>query len=207
MKKILLTALLFLSLMVCMTSTASAGHLEDLSDGAKAYKQGNFDEAIRFYTSAISSGKLPQKDLSAAYTLRGMAWFKKSAYDSRDKALHTLDKAIADLTKAIELNPQLDIAYYYLGQVCKTKGDYDRAIADYTKAIEIDPRFTEAYNERGFVWRKKGDYDRAIADYTRAIEIDPNNIVAYNERGDAWQAKGDYDKAKADYAKRDELME
>jgi len=205
MKKILLTALLFLSLMVCMTSAASAGHLEDLSDGAKAYKKGDFDEATRFYTSAISSGKLSQKDLSAAYALRGMAWFKKSAYDSRDKALHTLDKAIADLTKAIELDPQLDIAYYYLGLACKTKGDDDKAIANYTKAIEIDPRYDEAYCERGMSWYRKSDYDKAIADFTKAIEINPKNGNAYAGRSWVWGKKGDYDKANADWAKAKEL--
>lgn len=40
------------------------------------------------------------------------------------------DKAIADCSKAIELDPKLAEAYVYRGVVFCEKGDHDKAIAD-----------------------------------------------------------------------------
>ena len=46
--------------------------------------------------------------------------------------------AIADYTRAIEINPQNVDAYYNRGLAEDDSGDYEGAIADYTKAIEIN---------------------------------------------------------------------
>ena len=57
---------------------------------------------------------------------------------------HDYDRAIADYTKAIEIDPKFADAYYNRGLAYCYKQDYDRAITDYTKAIEIDPKFAIA---------------------------------------------------------------
>ena len=46
------------------------------------------------------------------------------------------DLAIADYTRAIEIDPKHAVAYYSRGACHHEKRDYDRAIADYTKAID-----------------------------------------------------------------------
>ena len=104
------------------------------------------------------------------YNNRGMA----------RKAKGDLDGAIADYTKAIEIDPRDAHAYYNRGIARDDKGDHDGAIVDYTKAIEIDPRYAPAYNNRGIARRARGDLDGAIADYTKAIEIDPRDPLSYN---------------------------
>ena len=50
------------------------------------------------------------------------------------------DRAIADFTKAIEINLQDADAYNNRGTAYVGKGEIDRAIADYSRAIEINPR-------------------------------------------------------------------
>jgi tetratricopeptide (TPR) repeat protein len=112
-----------------------------------------------------------------------------------------LDSAIADFTKAIEINPKDVVAYGNRGLAWHKKGDYDKAIADFTKVTEIDPKYAPTYYNRGLTWEKKGDYDKAIADYSKAIEIDPKLGWAYNNRGNAWSNKGDLNKAIADFTK------
>jgi tetratricopeptide (TPR) repeat protein len=170
MRKILLAALLLLSLMVCATSSAWAGGLNDAKAGIAATGRGHYDKAIRLFTSAIASGELSREDLSIVYYNRGFAWMKKGDDD----------QAIADFTEAIAINPRFDEAYYNRGRAWHDKGDYGKAIGDYTRAIEIDPRDAFVYFNRGSAWMKKGDYDKAIADYTQAIEIDPKFVDAYN---------------------------
>ena len=116
-----------------------------------------------------------------------------------------LDGAIADYTKAIEIDPRYRDAYNNRGTSRATKGDLDGAIADYTKGLEIDPHSAMAYYGRGVVRQAKGDLDGAIADYNRAVEIDPLNAPAYYNRGNGRQAKGDLDGAIADLTKAIEI--
>ena len=52
--------------------------------------------------------------------------------------------AIADFTKAIELNPNDSAAYYKRGGTKYDLEDYYGAISDYTKAIELNPNFADA---------------------------------------------------------------
>jgi tetratricopeptide (TPR) repeat protein len=195
MKRILLMIILFLSLLVCLTSLGWAGGLDDINAGFEAAVAGDYDKAIGLYTKAIESGELSQADLKRAYDHRAFAWEEKGDYA----------KAIADYTKVIEIDPKDVAAYNVRGFAWLERGDCDRAIADFTKAIEIDPQYSYAYNNRGIAWKCKGDYDRAIADYIKAIEIDPKDTSPYNNRGDAWAYKGDYDKAIADYDKAIEI--
>ena len=59
--------------------------------------------------------------------------------------------AIADFTKAIEINPEFTQAYLNRGVAYAFLQDYQAAIADYTKAIEINPKLAPAYDNRGVV--------------------------------------------------------
>jgi tetratricopeptide (TPR) repeat protein len=110
--------------------------------------------------------------IGEAYKNRGYAYDAKGDFD----------RAIADFTKAIEINPKDADAYKNRGYAYDAKGDFDRAIADFTKAIEINPKDADAYNNRGSVYETKGDFDRAIADFMKAIEIDPKDADAYINR-------------------------
>ena len=82
------------------------------------------------------------------------------------------DLAIADFTKAIEINPQYDDAYYERGNVYFDRAtnfdfisyqssdrdllDYDLALADYNKAIAINPRHAHAHYFKGMTYDIKG---------------------------------------------------
>ena len=90
------------------------------------------------------------------------------------------DKAISDFTRALEINPKDEAAYYNRGIAYVGKGQYYQAIADYSKAIEINPKLDKAYYHRGNAYVEKAEYDRAIRDYDKAIEINPRDAEAYN---------------------------
>jgi tetratricopeptide (TPR) repeat protein len=126
---------------------------------------------------------------AADYNDRGSSWNDKG---------HN-DKAIADYTQAIRLNPTLQSAYYNRGISWNEEGDNDKAIADYSEAIRLDPFYADAYANRGKAWVDKGDIDKAIADYNEAISLDPRNALFYSNRGVCWRDKGDDDKAMSDF--------
>ena len=72
--------------------------------------------------------------------------------------------AIADYTKAIEINPNYAIAYTNRGLSKAEAKDYNASIADFTKAIELDPNDAEAYYNRGLSKAKLKDYYGAIGE-------------------------------------------
>jgi tetratricopeptide (TPR) repeat protein len=170
------------------------------------YLKSEYDRAIEDFTKAIETG-LPARSAATrirpgeiqdtvlptaaiAYSNRGDAYSRKG-----DDA-----HAIADYSKAIEIDPNFEEAYLNRGSVYASKGEYDRAIVDYSKAIDINPKF-EAHANRGSAYLAKRDYDRAITDLTRAIDINPKYQNAYLRRAEAYAYKREYDHAVSDYSK------
>jgi serine/threonine protein kinase len=109
--------------------------------------------------------------------------------------------AIADFTKAIELDPKHAVAYNNRGNARADLSDNQGAIADYTKAIELNPTYAIAYTNRGFLRHSQGDRQGAIADFTKAIEIDPKYAPGYITRGSFYYESGDPKAANLDWRK------
>jgi len=141
-------------------------------------------QALNDYSKAI---EIDPKD-ATAHAHRGRAYF----WEVIDP-----DKAVADLTAAIELGPR-PWFYRWRGDAYSQKDDLAAAITDYSKAIESDPGDSEAYTSRAWKYECQGEDDRAIADYTSAIEIRPQDDHAYDGRAAIYRKRGDYDKAIAD---------
>jgi tetratricopeptide (TPR) repeat protein len=72
------------------------------------------------------------------------------------------DKAIAQFTGAIRLDPALASAHYYRGATYLRTGEHDKAIADFTQAIRLDPKYALAYCGRGEAYWCKGESDASI---------------------------------------------
>ena len=116
-----------------------------------------------------------------------------------------MNGAIADFSRAIELDPKSTSAYYHRGIARLEKAEFDAAIGDLNRAIELSPNTSDYYNDRGLAKLRKGDNDGAIADFTRAIELDPKNALGYRNRALAKNIKKDADGALADYNRAIEL--
>jgi tetratricopeptide (TPR) repeat protein len=111
--------------------------------------------ALAIFISARATPKVENN--AEAYFNRGVDLQKKGDYD----------RAIANYSKAIEINPRLAEVYTNRGFAYLLKGQYDKAIADSNKAIELNPRLATAYSTRGNAYQGKGQYDQAIADYDK----------------------------------------
>jgi tetratricopeptide (TPR) repeat protein len=109
------------------------------------------------------------------------------------------DRAIADFSEAIRLEPRATAAYDQRGRVRHLKGDVAGAISDYDSAVRIDPSDAFGYLLRAQAWQAKGDLDHAIADYDAISRMHPGNPMVYYNRGHAWHAKGALEHALADF--------
>src|SRR5205085_2446549 len=81
--------------------------------------------------------------------------------------------AIQDLTKAIQLDPNVARIYGNRGAAHYFQGNNAQAIQDLTKAIQLDPNVAIFYNNRGFAHDRQGNHLQAIQDYTEAIRKNP----------------------------------
>jgi tetratricopeptide (TPR) repeat protein len=112
-----------------------------------------------------------------------------------------LPAAIAEGTKAIDLNPALTDGYYNRGLAYESAKQPAKALADYSKAIEHDPTLAEAYNNRGKLYGTLGQYELALSDLSKAIELRPGDAEAYVNRGTVNSLLGRKPQAVADYTK------
>jgi tetratricopeptide (TPR) repeat protein len=114
------------------------------------------------------------------------------------------DEAITEFSKAIELDPNYELAYYDRGTVYHKIGQYELAIDDFSMALEVDPDSfldTYIYCNRGTVYYEIGRYELALDDYNEAIGLDSDWYGAWNGKGTVLEALGSYEEAMKCYNK------
>lgn len=159
--------------------------------GLDAHQIGDYEEAIKFYSLAISSGDLPDKSLAYVHNNRGASY----------RNLNRYNEAIEDYDAAIRLNPEYATAFYNRGIAYDRKGFHGLAIDDFDTAVRLNPDLSDAYNQRGIAYVRDGRYDIAIENFSEAIRLDPELDSAYFNRGLAYQSKGDAGRAAEDIKK------
>jgi len=101
----------------------------------------------------------------------------------RKKKNGKVDQAIAELKRAIELNPNFAMGHYNLGNAYASKDLVDQAIGEYKLAIELDPSV------------RAGQYEEEIKCYDKAIKINPKNAEAWHLKGHVLGQIGKYEDA------------
>jgi tetratricopeptide (TPR) repeat protein len=119
------------------------------------------DVAIAACNRAINSGKFTGKSLAIVYINRGAEW----------KAKKENDKALADYTIAINLDPSIPAIYNNRANIFRERGELDRAIADYSTAIRLDPLYTAAFTNRGLAYEQKNMLDKAREDFQASLSV------------------------------------
>ena len=86
------------------------------------------------------------------------------------------DRAIADFTSLIKMNPYSCEAYYNRGEAYAEKGEYDKAIADFTRDIDLGDIY--CHFARGLAYAKMGRKSEAIVDFDVIVKLseDPELI-------------------------------
>lgn len=112
-----------------------------------------------------------------------------ASYTDRGKAkgyANDLDGAKKDflfiLTKD-STGGQAEAAFYYLGKIAYSEGQFEQSIKYYDKLLALVPKDSEAYFNRAAAKGMIMDIAGSIKDYDKAIEINPNYMEAYANRG------------------------
>ena len=152
------------------------------------YFQWQFDKAIQDYTRVI---ELKPKGVNA-YLMRGLAYLKKEhgeGYKAEIKNLafhlskkkvrefsESLERAIDNFSRAIELDPQLANAYSYRAEAYRIKGMVEDAFRDSETVIQLrksQQSTARAYATRAKIYRKMGQDKLSEANLRKSVELDP----------------------------------
>ena len=92
--------------------------------------------------------------------------------------------AIADYTRAIELDPQMAEAYNNRAYTNMALQNYAAALPDLDQAIALRPNYVNALMSRGDIYNYYYDinYDKAIADYDRVLALDHEHTSVCGHR-------------------------
>jgi tetratricopeptide (TPR) repeat protein len=142
--------ILGLGLFVALAGTAKAATDSDAND----CERGSPTVAIVACTKIFEDPAEGELNRTAALAARGLAYFRQREYD----------RAIADYSEAIRINPDYSRAYMRRGSAYLAKREFAAAIADLDAAIRINPGNAEAFMIRGAAFEASGNLDRAIVD-------------------------------------------
>jgi tetratricopeptide (TPR) repeat protein len=82
-----------------------------------------------------------------------------------------LDLAVADLSKAIEIDPRFAEAYFRRGSAYNDQRKFELAIIDLTKATELRPKDYQAYALRSTIYCNRDETALAAADEKKVLEL------------------------------------
>ncbi|MCE5267190.1 MAG: tetratricopeptide repeat protein [Planctomycetaceae bacterium] len=147
------------------------------------------DKAIETATHLLKHAKTLNEKVTLL-RCRGVAYYEKEEFD----------RATADFSEAIRLEPKESEAYQSRASVFVRKGDLDKAIDDYSEAIRLSRSDVTSRFQRGSVYMQKGQPEKAIVDFSEAIELKPNDPSMHAARGYALAVNGELDRAIADFS-------
>ncbi len=136
-KRVIIFLSIWLLLLVQSPAVRAGEILNYIEEAFEAHINDDFETAVKFYTKAIETDKLPRENLAVTHNLRGEAWADSG----------NCPKAILDFSKAILLKPDYAHAFFFRSFCYQKMGEYRQAWWDIEKAVFFNPKkvlYTEA---------------------------------------------------------------
>ena len=129
-----------------------------LSLGDLYLAKGDLDKAIQIYCDGITMNS----EYYLAYAKAGLALWEKDY----------IEEALVSLHKAVELNPDFEVAHNNLGVVyLDGMGDANESITHFMRAIEINHNYTLAYFNTGRAYQLLEENASSAEYYQMALDL------------------------------------
>lgn len=199
---------------------------------AKAFDQGDMEECLKHFFVAIHQRYDIEKPAPMRLIRRKLNVFQKlrtehdaMANELREKQqqlaalakeyctlgnecvtnAHNRKAAIANYTKAIQLDDRCVDAYIRRGITYQEMREYQEALTDLNCAIRIAPSSFKAYYNKGKVHMDMNLFEEAVNDLTIATSLNDSHPKAHHLLGDAFSRIGEEEKAAIYWQLADEL--
>ncbi len=171
--------------------------------GREHLEKGDFEKAQAEFERAI---QLDPKVAEVHFEL-GKLLVQQSNQKVWAKArdLDILGKGIAELTRAVELEPGSDPYLFHLGRAYYLKDDLENAKLYLGKAVASNPKSGGAWKALGQAQVDGGQTELGRDSFRHALEANPEDANAHYKLAQALEVLGDLAGARADYEKSIEL--
>ena len=141
----------------------------------------NYAEAIGYYTTALQKLGPEVQSHWSVYYARGVCY----------ERIKDWDKAEADLKKALELDPDQELALNYLGYSWVDQNtNVEKAMQLIRRAVQKRPSDGYFVDSLGWAYYRQNDFAQAVKHLERAVELKPDDPVINDHLGDAYWKVG-----------------
>jgi tetratricopeptide (TPR) repeat protein/TolB-like protein len=164
--------------------------------GIEASRQPTSMDTIASAVGWFDAALYADPEFAAAHAGKCTVYVK--AFSEADDANY-INLAESACTKALTLNPNLDMVHAALGDLRISIGDYRNAEKDYQEALALNPSNIAALTGLGRAYHRLGRLDEAEGSLRRAVDIHPGNVAAYTRLGGFLFQTGRYEEAATQY--------
>lgn len=111
--------------------------------------------------------------------------------------LHSTDKAVDSIRRAILLDPQNVNLYVNFAALSSTHQSFQVGIDVVNDGINLQPKAAPLYFARGVLYVQTADYEKAQADFDKAYDLDPSQSLSIAAQGLAAVQQNDLPRALA----------
>lgn len=118
-------------------------------------------------------------------------------FNLHDEGAYDLERAEAFMIAALQIDPDINWAWYHLGHISFIKGDFASAIYRLNKQLEIHGPNAAAgtYYLRALTYAFDGQYEKAAEDFTYYLEEVRRDTWGLNDLAWVYTMMGDYEAA------------
>ena len=162
-------------------------HISALSKLAVVYRQMKepqqalpyLQKALELYDKSIRN-TTSEKSLASLYASVAELYFVGG----------DLEKALASLVKAEQLDPQKPMVHYNIALVFEAAGDKNRAMQEYQKETELNPSSFQAFYNLGALYIEEGNPGEAARCFEQVTRLSPRDPRGYVALATAYQKLG-----------------
>lgn len=151
------------------------------------------------FSSSIGEEEKASKDYELASKLGVYNEWIQNMMSIKLEKKGSLDEAILQAEKAVEINPYAAEPVANLGVLYEKKGLKAKAIDCYKKAISLKPTYARGYFNLGNLYMEDKLYNEAIFYFKKVMELDPFFTDVYINLGNMYEEQGETEKAIENY--------
>ena len=169
-----------------------ANVLGEVFRGYPGMPRPNAPEALEHYARAIQLAPASYE----AYHQRGLLYW----YLERN------DRALADVSRALEMKPDYYWAFGSQSGVLQAIGEYDKRWPIWPCSPSFSRIIRSVHSDIGGIHLHRGNWQAAVDAFTKSLEISPSSFHAFQKRAMAYVNLGQYPQALADLRRALELV-
>jgi len=130
--------------------------------------------------------------LAQIMTNRFIYYMERSRNGKIPDTLEKKKEMFDTLNRVVELDPDHDRAYFYLGSMARDLGEIELAITSFKALTRIIPYDDRHHRELAELYIAQNQLDEALQSYERVVTIRPEQKSARNHLGQLYLQTGDY---------------